>query len=349
MNDIPIVDSLNFANLAIVLLTLFAGLAITYFGFWLHKAAIYLIGAFWGALVMTLIGAAVSGDLAWLWGIGGFFLGGGLALAIHHFIVFAIGFSIGLFAALAMQLTEPLAMVITGLVFGTLMLVAYKFMVVVFTSFSGAVLLLVSIINMGNLSETSNRLIMLPSFFSYFGRLAKTFWHSSEMGMVVNTASNDLAVYLILVVSGIAGQYILLHRGFSLFSSDKAQASRQSPNHTNQTKSDVNQDIPSNNRQSEPDYGLSLYIAQQWVKTLPLSDDGPVSVGRDEANSIVLQDQDLSRHHCHIERCEDQLIFRDLNSTNGTWYLGREKKVQGTLEPDEWIVVGNAQLMFHRL
>lgn len=345
----PIVDSLNFANLAIVLLTLIAGLAITYFGYWLHKAAIYLIGAFWGALVMSLIGAAVSGDLAWLWGVGGFFLGGGLALAIHHFIVFAIGFSIGLFAALAMQLTEPLAMVIVGIVFGALMLVAYKFMVVVFTAFSGSVLLLVSIINMGSLSDPKDKLIMLPSFFSYFGRLGKTFWRSSDISMVVNTASNDLAVYLILVVSGVIGQYILSHRGFSLFSDDEPQASRQSTNHNIQTGAGINQDIPSNNRQGEPEYGLSLYIAQRWIKTLPLNNGGLLSVGRDQTNSIVLQDQDLSRHHCQIERCEDQLIFRDLNSTNGTWYLGKEKKVHGTLEPDEWIVVGNAQLMFHRL
>lgn len=48
MNDITVVNSLNLANVAIVLLTLIAGLAITYFGYWLHKAAIYLIGAFWG-------------------------------------------------------------------------------------------------------------------------------------------------------------------------------------------------------------------------------------------------------------------------------------------------------------
>lgn len=342
-------DSLNLVNLAILALTLIAGLAITYFGYWLHKAAIYLIGAFWGALVMTLIGAAVTDDLAWLWGMGGFFLGGGLALAIHHFIVFAIGFTIGLFAALAMQLTEPFAMVVVGLVFGALMLVAYKFMVVVFTSFSGAVLLLISIINMGDLSDANNKLIMLPSFFSYLGRLGKTFWHSSDLTLVVNTASNDIAVYLILVVSGIVGQYILLHRGFSLFESDKSQSSKPSSKHDCKTRPDKSEGTPASNYQIEPKYGLSLYIAQKWIKTLPLNNDEPLSVGRDEANNIVLHDQELSRHHCQVERRKHQLIFNDLKSTNGTWYLGKEKKMQGTLKPNEWIVVGNAQLMFHSL
>lgn len=298
---------------------------------------------------MTLIGAAVSGDLSWLWGVGGFLLGGGLALAIHHFIVFSLGFTIGLFAALAMQLTEPLAMVVVGLVFGGLMLVAYKFMVVVFTSFSGAVLLLVSIINMGNLSDTSNRLIMLPSFFSYLGRLGKTFWRSSDLALVVNTVSSDVAVYSILVVSGIVGQYILLHRGFSLFSSDKSQASQRPAKHVYKTRSDLNEDTLVGNYQSEPNNGLSLYIAQRWIKTLPLNNDEPLSVGRDEKNNIVLHDQDLSSHHCQLERRKHQLIFNDLNSTNGTWYLGKEKKIQGTLKPNEWIVVGNAQLMFHSL
>ena len=57
-----------------------------------------------------------------------------------------------------------------------------------------------------------------------------------------------------------------------------------------------------------------------------------LSVGRGSRNSIVLEDDSVSRHHCHIERQGSLYHLSDLGSTNGTYVndrLSREVQLQG--------------------
>src|SRR5262245_3284626 len=44
----------------------------------------------------------------------------------------------------------------------------------------------------------------------------------------------------------------------------------------------------------------------------------PVSIGREEGNTIQLNDERVSRYHAKIQEDQGQLVLTDLESTNGT-------------------------------
>ena len=44
----------------------------------------------------------------------------------------------------------------------------------------------------------------------------------------------------------------------------------------------------------------------------------PVSIGREEGNTIQLNDERISRFHLKIQEDHDRLVLTDLESTNGT-------------------------------
>jgi pSer/pThr/pTyr-binding forkhead associated (FHA) protein len=46
--------------------------------------------------------------------------------------------------------------------------------------------------------------------------------------------------------------------------------------------------------------------------------DTPVSIGREEGNTIQLNDERVSRYHAKIQEDQGQLVLTDLESTNGT-------------------------------
>lgn len=50
-------------------------------------------------------------------------------------------------------------------------------------------------------------------------------------------------------------------------------------------------------------------------------DDVPIRVGRHNSNSVYLEDQSVSKIHAIIEKVEDNLIFRDNKSTNGSDWI----------------------------
>ncbi len=43
----------------------------------------------------------------------------------------------------------------------------------------------------------------------------------------------------------------------------------------------------------------------------------PISIGREEGNTIQLNDERISRFHCKIQEDNDHLVLTDLESTNG--------------------------------
>jgi pSer/pThr/pTyr-binding forkhead associated (FHA) protein len=56
----------------------------------------------------------------------------------------------------------------------------------------------------------------------------------------------------------------------------------------------------------------------------------PIAIGRAEDNLIQLSyDHLVSRHHARVEKTENTLVLRDLNSTNGTFIHNR--RVRGHL------------------
>src|SRR5487761_2187807 len=48
----------------------------------------------------------------------------------------------------------------------------------------------------------------------------------------------------------------------------------------------------------------------------------PITIGRSAPAELVLEGGTVSRRHCRLELCNDQLLLTDLGSTNGTFVDG---------------------------
>jgi pSer/pThr/pTyr-binding forkhead associated (FHA) protein len=69
-----------------------------------------------------------------------------------------------------------------------------------------------------------------------------------------------------------------------------------------------------------------------------------VILGREGAG-IVLDDQEISRHHCLIEVRENYANLKDLDSTNGTFY--EEERVRAAMLRDgSEFRIGNTVIRF---
>ena len=82
----------------------------------------------------------------------------------------------------------------------------------------------------------------------------------------------------------------------------------------------------------------------QGTKHLKLG-NGPVSIGRQADNAIVLPDELTSRHHCVIEPWEGGFRIRDLGSANGT-KLNDQKISTDVLDNGDVVQIGSVELRF---
>ena len=71
----------------------------------------------------------------------------------------------------------------------------------------------------------------------------------------------------------------------------------------------------------------------------------PVTIGREEGNSIQLNDDRVSRFHVKIQEDHDQLVLTDLASTNGTKVNGEDISLR-ILRFGDQINVGRSILLF---
>lgn len=72
---------------------------------------------------------------------------------------------------------------------------------------------------------------------------------------------------------------------------------------------------------------------------------GVSSLGRSEANAIVLTDPLVSRQHCELKTHDNQYVLTDLSSGNGTLVNG-SSIVTATLSPGDRIAIGDTVLTF---
>jgi len=71
----------------------------------------------------------------------------------------------------------------------------------------------------------------------------------------------------------------------------------------------------------------------------------PVTIGREEGNTIQLNDERVSRFHIKIQEDHEQLVLTDLESTNGTKVNGEDINLR-ILRFGDMITVGRSVLLF---
>ena len=70
----------------------------------------------------------------------------------------------------------------------------------------------------------------------------------------------------------------------------------------------------------------------------------PVTIGREEGNTIQLNDERISRYHLKLQEDKDQIVLTDLESTNGTKVNGEEVKLRIVRDGD-MISLGKSVLL----
>ncbi len=71
----------------------------------------------------------------------------------------------------------------------------------------------------------------------------------------------------------------------------------------------------------------------------------PVTIGREEGNSIQLNDERVSRFHLKIQEDRENVVITDLESTNGTKVNGEDVQLR-ILRYGDMISVGRSVLLF---
>lgn len=71
----------------------------------------------------------------------------------------------------------------------------------------------------------------------------------------------------------------------------------------------------------------------------------PVTIGREEGNTIQLNDERVSRFHLKIQEDHDKLVLTDLESTNGTKVNGEDIQLR-ILRYGDVIAIGRSVLLF---
>jgi hypothetical protein len=67
------------------------------------------------------------------------------------------------------------------------------------------------------------------------------------------------------------------------------------------------------------------------------------TVGRVEDNALQLAEPSISSHHCEILLRGDDVVIRDLNSTNGS-YINGEKVTEAVLKPGQTLRLGQIDI-----
>lgn len=71
----------------------------------------------------------------------------------------------------------------------------------------------------------------------------------------------------------------------------------------------------------------------------------PITIGREDGNSIQLNDDRVSRFHVKIQEDDRQLVLTDLESTNGTRVNGEDIQLR-ILRHGDLITIGRSVLLF---
>jgi len=99
--------------------------------------------------------------------------------------------------------------------------------------------------------------------------------------------------------------------------------------------------------------GLGRVMSQITLRVLDGADRGqvygdlspPITIGREEGNSVQLNDERISRFHIKIQEDQKKLVLTDLESTNGTRVNGEDTQLR-ILRFGDVISVGRSVLLY---
>lgn len=83
--------------------------------------------------------------------------------------------------------------------------------------------------------------------------------------------------------------------------------------------------------------------SQTWEVNLDEVD--VLTIGRTDANQLVLEHPKVSRHHAEVQHKSGAFVLKDLGSTNGTWHQGRRVDLLVLQDGDEFRI-GQAAIVF---
>ena len=87
--------------------------------------------------------------------------------------------------------------------------------------------------------------------------------------------------------------------------------------------------------------------AEQLSQTDYIIHEG-LTIGRNQNNTIILEDPFISYEHASISRCRQDYVLSDLNSTNGTFVNGSKIQDDFMLSPGDEIRMGAVTFRFER-
>jgi pSer/pThr/pTyr-binding forkhead associated (FHA) protein len=67
------------------------------------------------------------------------------------------------------------------------------------------------------------------------------------------------------------------------------------------------------------------------------------TIGRVDDNLFQIAEASVSSHHCEVHLRGNEVLIRDLNSTNGT-FINNEKIAESVLKPGQTLRLGNVEL-----
>jgi pSer/pThr/pTyr-binding forkhead associated (FHA) protein len=67
------------------------------------------------------------------------------------------------------------------------------------------------------------------------------------------------------------------------------------------------------------------------------------TIGRVEDNTFHIADGSVSSHHCEVHLRGEEVLIRDLNSTNGT-FINNDKITEAVLKPGQTLRLGQVEL-----
>src|SRR5947208_2274320 len=71
----------------------------------------------------------------------------------------------------------------------------------------------------------------------------------------------------------------------------------------------------------------------------------PLTIGREEGNTVRLNDERVSRFHSKVQQDQSDLILTDLDSTNGTRVNGQLVQIH-RLRHGDFVVLGRTVLLY---